>query len=159
MGRNNGLSSEGPLQFGLQEPGRDYKDRPCAFGIATREDGRIALVKVEKPEGSWRDLPGGAIDPGEDELQALTREFGEETGLAVTPGRLVARADQYLLKTDGAPANNRCGMFEAHVVSEAPELKIEADHTLEWWQPGEALIVLRHDAHAWAVAAWLRLKT
>ena len=58
-------------QFGVRRPGLVYKDRPAAFGIARREDGRIALVRVKKPEGTWRDLPGGAVDPGEDEAQAI----------------------------------------------------------------------------------------
>jgi 8-oxo-dGTP diphosphatase len=114
------------------------------------------VVKVEKPEGVWRDLPGGAVEPGEDEAGALAREFGEEAGLVVRAGALVVRADQYFLKTDGAPVNNRSGVYEAAVEGEDAALKIEADHTLEWWDPVEALKILRHDSHAWAVAAWMR---
>jgi 8-oxo-dGTP diphosphatase len=146
---------EGPLQFGRRQPGTAYADRPAAFGIAER-DGRIALVKVEKPEGVWRDLPGGAVEAGEDEAAALVREFGEETGLTVRAGELLTRADQYFLKTDGAPVNNRSAVYRATVVGEDPALKIEHDHTLEWWLPADALKVLRHDSHAWAVTAWLR---
>lgn len=143
-------------QFGRRRPGLTYKDRPAAFGIAERDDGRIALVRVEKPEGTWRDLPGGAVDPGEDDAQAMVREFGEETGLVVHCGRLVARADQYFLKSDGEPVDNRAGVYIAELAGEDAGLKIEADHTLEWWEPVEALTALRHDSHAWAVAAWLR---
>jgi 8-oxo-dGTP diphosphatase len=149
-------TSEGPLQFGRREPGRTYADRPAAFGIAVQGDGRVALVRVEKPEGTWRDLPGGAVEAGEDELAALTREFGEETGLKVRPGALVARAAQYFLKTDGTPVNNRGGHYLVTVEAAHPALKIEPDHTLEWWRPLEALEVLRHDSHAWALAAWMR---
>lgn len=150
-------ASPGPLQFGRREAGRDYADRPAAFGIAVR-DGRIALVKVEKPEGAWRDLPGGAVEAGEDHRLALVREFGEETGLVVEAGALLARADQYFLKSEGAPVNNRSAIHQVEVMGEDPRLKIEADHTLEWWDPFEALRVLRHDSHAWAVAAWLRAR-
>jgi 8-oxo-dGTP diphosphatase len=150
-------SSEGPLQFGRRQPGLTYADRPAAFGIAVREDGRIALVKVEKPEGTWRDLPGGAVDPGEDEPAAMVREFGEETGLVVRPGRLITRADQYFLKSDGAPVDNRSGVYVAEITGEDAALKIEHDHTLEWWEPTEAVKAFRHDSHAWAVAAWMRL--
>jgi 8-oxo-dGTP diphosphatase len=39
---------------------------------------------------------------------------------------------------------------------ERPELKVEDDHTLVWLDPRDAVVALRHDAHAWAVAAWLR---
>ena len=148
--------SEGPLQFGRRRPGLTHADRPAAFGVAVRDDGRIALVRVEKPEGTWHDLPGGALDPGEDDAQALVREFGEETGLVVRCGALITRADQYFVKSDGAPVNNRSGVYVADLTGEDAGLKIEADHTLEWWDPVEALTALRHDSHAWAVAAWLR---
>lgn len=148
--------AEGPLQFGWRRPGLDYSDRPCAYGVAARDDGSIALVKVTRPEASWWDLPGGALDPGEHETQALVREFGEETGLKVGPGRLLARANQYMVKTDGRPANNLSALFEVQVVGSDPALKIEPDHELQWLNAVEALKRLRHDSHAWAVAAWMR---
>jgi 8-oxo-dGTP diphosphatase len=143
-------------QFGAVEPGRTYADRPAVFGIALR-DGKIALVKITKPRFSpWWDLPGGALDPGETESEALTREFGEETGLKVRPEHSFARADQYFVNTDGVAYNNRAGFWTVGIEAQAPGLKIEADHELVWMSPQEALVTLRHDAHAWAVAAWLR---
>ena len=150
-------SSEGPLQFGWRGEGLAYADRPCAYGLARRGDGRIALVRVVKDKGVWWDLPGGALDPGEDEGMALVREFLEETGLSVRPARLVARADQFMVKTDGAPVNNLSGFYEVSIFGEDPALKIEDDHTLEWWEAADAVRALRHDSHAWAVAAWMRL--
>ncbi|WP_174300031.1 NUDIX domain-containing protein [Caulobacter sp. S45] len=149
--------SEGQLQFGRRAPGLDYPDRPAAFGIVPRE-GRIAVVRITRPDiAPYHDLPGGALDPGEDDATALVREFGEETGLKVRPVRRLGHARQYLVKTDGQAANNLCALFEAAGVDEDPALKIEADHELVWLEPLSALRRLRHDAHAWAVAAWLRL--
>lgn len=143
-------------QFGEPEPGRAYRDRPAAFGVLER-DGRIAAVRVEKPgHAPWLDLPGGAIDPGEDDVSAMAREFGEETGLAATAGERVGWADQFFINTDGEAFNNRQSLFEALLSREAPELKVETDHTLVWLEPHEAIVRLRHDSHAWAVAAWLR---
>jgi 8-oxo-dGTP diphosphatase len=37
-------------------------------------------------------------------------------------------------------------------------LKIEADHELVWLAPLDALLQLDRESHAWAVAAWLRLR-
>lgn len=145
------------LQFGEPQPGLTYQDRPAAFGLAER-DGLVALVLIEKPDlPGWFDLPGGAIDPGEDGLEAVVREFGEETGLAIAPEtRPFAKAAQYFLNTDGTPFNNLAEFYEVEVTAEAPQLKIEDDHTLVWLEPAQALVSLRHDAHAWALAAWLR---
>jgi 8-oxo-dGTP diphosphatase len=150
------VSELGPLQFGVREPGLDYRDRPCAFGVAER-DGLIALVQVRRPnEATYFDLPGGAVDERETEAEALAREFGEETGLRIRPLGLLTRADQYLLKSDGEPINNRSGLYRCAVEGEAPELKVEADHELVWAPAEEALRTLRHDSHAWAVACWVR---
>lgn len=148
----------GVPQFGTPDPGRLYRDRPAAFGVLER-GGEIALVRVEKPGyASWLDLPGGALDPGEDDAAALVREFGEETGLVVSAGAVLGRADQYFVNTDGETFNNRQALFEARLVGEAPALKIEDDHTLVWRTPLEAVSRLRHASHAWAVAAWLRAR-
>ena len=147
-----------PLQFGVPEPGVVYRDRPAVFGVAERA-GRIALVRVTKPDApAWFDLPGGAIEPGEGEAQALTREFGEETGLMIWPGALLTRADQFMRKTDGDPVNNRSGLFRAEITGEDASLKIEQDHELVWIEPAEAMAILRHDSHAWAVASWIRAR-
>lgn len=144
-------------QFGDPEPGCTYRDRPAAFGVVELA-GEIALVRVEKPgHPAWFDLPGGALDPGEDETQAVVREFGEETGLKVEAGEVYARADQRFVNTDGEAYDNRCAFLTLTLLAEAPGLKIEDDHTLVWMAPMEAVVRLRHEAHAWGVAAWLRL--
>lgn len=145
-------------QFGEVLEARDYQDRPAAFGVAEL-GGEIAVVRVQKPGlEPWWDLPGGAIDEGETEAEAVVREFGEETGLKVAADVRFAAADQYFLSTEGAAYNNRAGFWTVSMVAVAGELKIEADHELIWVPPHDALRRLRHDAHAWAVAAWLRRK-
>ena len=143
------------LQFGRPEPGQTYKDRPTAFGLVFR-DGLLACVRVDRGEGSYYDLPGGAIDGDETEEQALVREFVEETGLTVRAGNRLGEAGQYFLKSDGQAVNNLAGFWTAEVEREDPDAKVEDDHELHWLDPHRALAELRHDAHAWAVAMWLR---
>ena len=150
------MTQKAPLQFGVHEPGVVYRDRPCAFGVA-ESGGKIAVVRVVRNgEAAYYDLPGGALDDGEDEARALVREFGEETGLKVRPAGLMCRADQYMTKSDGEQVNNRSGLYRVEVVGEDPALKVEDDHELVWLKPETALRRLRHDSHAWAVACWLR---
>ena len=143
-------------QFGESRPGLTYRDRPSAYGLLER-DGRLALVRVTLAgKAPFHDLPGGGIDPGETETQALVREFGEETGLVVEAGTLITRAGQYMLSAHDEPFDSHGAFYEAVLRSEHPSLKVEEDHALVWVAPVDALVLLRHDAHAWAVAAWLR---
>jgi 8-oxo-dGTP diphosphatase len=143
-------------QFGRAEPGREYRDRPAAFGIVDR-DSRVALVRIER-EGKepWYDLPGGALNEGETHEQAVVREVGEEAGLLVEVGERFAEANQFFVRDDGEAVNNLCVFFEAHFAAEDPSLKLDPDHTLVWMPPEPALAALRHEAHAWALHTLLR---
>jgi 8-oxo-dGTP diphosphatase len=144
----------GPL-FGLPQPGIAYVDRPAVYGIAAREDGRIACVRIISPNRVSWDLPGGMIDPGEEPEAALQREFLEETGWAVRPGRLITRARQYTCTSRGEHRFNQA-LFLACTLVEDREAATEHDHELAWVEPLAALERLRHEAAAWAVTAWLR---
>jgi 8-oxo-dGTP diphosphatase len=143
-------------QFGAPRPGLAYRDRPAAYGLLEK-DARLAVVRVTLAgQAPFYDLPGGGIDDGESEAQALVREFGEETGLSVQAGAPITRGDQYMLSAHDEPFNSRGAFYEAVLSGERPDLKTEDDHELEWLSPHEALVRLRHDSHAWAVTAWLR---
>ncbi len=145
------------LAFDAPDGGLTYTDRWAAFGIAEGPNGAIALVQVQKPgKPPYFDLPGGAVDEGEDERAALVREFGEEAGLVIEVGRRVVEVSQPFLKSDGQPVRNFGGIYATTVTGERPDLKVEDDHMLVWLDPRDAVVALRHDAHAWAVAAWLR---
>ena len=143
------------LQFGVPASGLTYVERPAVFGLVFHE-AKLACVRVDRGEGSYFDLPGGAIDGDETEEQALIREFVEETGMAIRPFARIAEAAQYFRKSDGSPVNNRGGFWIAEQLSLDASAKIEDDHELVWLHPHTALAQLRHEAHAWAVAAWLR---
>jgi 8-oxo-dGTP diphosphatase len=65
---------------------------PCVGGVALDERGRLLLVRRANDPGRGRwSLPGGRVERGETDQQALIREMQEETGLTVQPGRLVGR--------------------------------------------------------------------
>jgi 8-oxo-dGTP diphosphatase len=143
------------ITFGIREGGVAYRERSCAFGIVER-DGLIALVRVERGPASYFDLPGGALDAGESEGEALAREFLEETGLQITPGVRLGEAGQYFRKSDGEPVFNACALWTGTLEAERPEAKIEDDHALVFMTPQQALVSVRHEAHALGVMLWLR---
>ncbi|WP_309630078.1 NUDIX domain-containing protein [Brevundimonas sp.] len=142
------------LQFGHADAGVDYLYRPATFGLVFHDE-KIACVRVTR-DTPYHDLPGGAVDGDETEEQALVREFVEETGMTVRPIERIAEAGQYFRKSDGVPVNNVGGFWIAEMLALDPSRKVEDDHQLVWLHPRTALAELRHDAHAWAVAAWLR---
>jgi len=145
------------LAFGRPEPGVTYRDRPCAFGIAERA-GLIACVRVDRGARSYFDLPGGAVDGDETEAQALAREFMEETGLIVRGVERIGRTAQVFRRSTGEPLRNLSGVWTAEVLGQDADGKVEDDHELVWLSPLEALAGVRHEAHAWAVALWLRIR-
>ena len=105
------------------------------------------------------DLPGGARDGDESEPEAVVREFREETGLRVAADVCLTEAAQFVDKSDGRTVNNTGGFWTLRLLEPTPSGKIEDDHELVWLDLVEALASLRHEAHAWAVAVWLRSRT
>ena len=65
---------------------------PCVGAIVADGQGRLLMIKRghEPGAGLWS-IPGGRIEPGETDAEALVREMLEETGLTVEVGRLVGR--------------------------------------------------------------------
>jgi len=74
---------------------------PCVGAVIKDAAGRLLLIKRghEPGAGLWS-LPGGRIEPGESDEQAVAREIREETGLEVTCGGLVGAVE--LPGLDGA---------------------------------------------------------
>jgi 8-oxo-dGTP diphosphatase len=63
---------------------------PCVGAVIKDDRGRLLLIKRGHDPGAglWS-LPGGRVEPGETDAEALVREMREETGLVVRPGRLL----------------------------------------------------------------------
>ncbi|HXW47746.1 MAG TPA: NUDIX domain-containing protein [Streptosporangiaceae bacterium] len=62
----------------------------CVGAVITDESGRLLLILRghEPGMGLWS-IPGGRVEPGETDEQAVVREAQEETGLSVTCGPLL----------------------------------------------------------------------
>jgi 8-oxo-dGTP diphosphatase len=65
---------------------------PCVGAVIKDDQGRLLLIKRGHDPGAglWS-IPGGRIEPGETDAEALVREMREETGLAVQAGPLLGR--------------------------------------------------------------------
>jgi len=63
--------------------------------IVTDGQGRLLMIKRGHDPGAglWS-IPGGRIEPGETDAEALVREMIEETGLTVEVGRLIGRVQR-----------------------------------------------------------------
>ena len=63
---------------------------PCVGAVVTDEQGRLLMIQRGHDPGAglWS-IPGGRIEPGETDAQALVREMLEETNLQVKVGRLI----------------------------------------------------------------------
>ena len=55
--------------------------RPAVRALVMDHDDHVLMVRLDFPHGTWWVLPGGGIEPGEDESVALHRELREEVGL------------------------------------------------------------------------------
>jgi 8-oxo-dGTP diphosphatase len=68
---------------------------PCVGAVIRDEAGRILLIKRghEPGKGLWS-VPGGRIEPGETDEQAVVREVREETGLEVACGPLLGAIER-----------------------------------------------------------------
>jgi len=102
---------------------------------------RALLVRFDDAMGSWWATPGGGIDPGESDVEALGRELGEEVGLRdfelgpllwtrdhwhVDPRRFGGQRERcYLVRTEA---------FEIAGTFSAAELAAEGVHEARWFE-------------------------
>ncbi len=84
------------------EPGRDLpasvpRDLPILERSAVRivlldTHDRLLLFHTRDPDrpqaGTWWELPGGGIEPGESHIEAALRELAEETGIGAEPAQV-----------------------------------------------------------------------
>jgi ADP-ribose pyrophosphatase YjhB (NUDIX family) len=64
----------------------------CVGAVVLDDAGRLLLIRRgHDPHAGLWSLPGGRVEDGETDEQAVRREVLEETGLSVRPGAVVGR--------------------------------------------------------------------
>jgi 8-oxo-dGTP diphosphatase len=68
---------------------------PCVGAVVTDGQGRLLMIQRGHDPGAglWS-IPGGRIEPGETDAQALVRELLEETNMQVKVGKLIGRVQR-----------------------------------------------------------------
>jgi ADP-ribose pyrophosphatase YjhB (NUDIX family) len=68
---------------------------PCVGAVVTDQQGRLLMIQRGHDPGAglWS-IPGGRIEPGETDAQALVREILEETNLQVKVDRFIGRVQR-----------------------------------------------------------------
>ena len=67
----------------------------CVGAVIHDAEGRLLLIRRGHPpgEGLWS-LPGGRVEPDENDHEAVIREIREETGLWIAPGALLGSVER-----------------------------------------------------------------
>lgn len=69
---------------------REARSKFSAYGVCVQDDAiLLARYMVASTGERWRTLPGGKLEHGVDPVDALCREFEEETGYKVEVGSLL----------------------------------------------------------------------
>lgn len=102
------------------------------FGVygMWRQGGRLVLVRKSRgPYLGLLDLPGGAPEPGESEVETLRRELGEECGVRLTGIRRSHRFALHVTRDSaGAPIDfAHRGLIAEVEVAGAVDLGIRAE--------------------------------
>lgn len=139
--------------FGQVLPGIKYTDRPGAYGFIQNEQGELAVVRTSF--GHF--LPGGGLDPGEDELTALSREIREELGFAVVEAKFLMKAAQFHWSEFYRSHFRKIGSFFEVKTDRTDNPLCAPDHGLIWLPRAEAARQLTQEFQRFAAEEFLRL--
>lgn len=120
--------------------------RQAVRALLVTDDQHILLVRFEFPDATVWSLPGGGLDPGESDLDALHRELIEEVGLHdPLVGAHVWSREHIIAHLDGLwdGQQDRYYLVEVQLrFDPAPalsweQLRAERLHELRWWHIDE----------------------
>lgn len=116
----------------VRQVAQEWAQRRAVVGAAVVHDGRLLVQQRRFPvevAGQW-ELPGGRVEPGERELDAVIRECKEELDVQVVPGSRVG--------TD-VPLDNGMVLrvYAANLVDDSARPRAIEHHSVRWVTPSE----------------------
>ncbi|MBM3545512.1 MAG: NUDIX domain-containing protein [Alphaproteobacteria bacterium] len=123
---------------------------PVSVKAVILEGERVLLLANDR--GEW-ELPGGRIDPGESETQALAREIEEELGVTA---RIGARLAEEVLEV--IPGRHVRIVSYGCAIAPGAALRLSAEHRTLLWAPVDALGDLPIPAvYGRAISLWTKM--
>lgn len=117
--------------------------RPAVRALIVDRADRVLLVRFTLPDKEFWAAPGGGIEPGESQLEALARELGEEVGEVAVDGATPIWTRTHRFAFDGWDGQHetfylvRVGELEPRPALDADALRAEGVTGLAWWTCAE----------------------
>jgi 8-oxo-dGTP diphosphatase len=128
------------LEFGVKLPNERYVERPGVYAIMIR-DGKLAVINAN---GKYF-LPGGGIETGESETEALHRELDEECDWKIIRLAKLYSAVQYLFAEGEGYYTLRNSFYNVECDT------INVRQGTEWLDVEHATSLLHRECDVWAV--------
>jgi 8-oxo-dGTP diphosphatase len=135
------------MYFGEIKPGIHYKNRKASYAVILDKKSEKVAVMIHNNNGF---LPGGGVKPQETTVESAERECMEETGYALNIDMDLGNAKQYF-RTRQMEYIMNDGYFYTGTFGKKTCKPLDDDHVLEWLNKEEAMQVLLHQSHKWAV--------
>jgi 8-oxo-dGTP diphosphatase len=133
--------------FGEKSENADYETRHGVYAIVEKNQ-QFCLIQAPN-KGFF--LPGGAIEPGETQEQALKRELLEEIGADCEIGDFLGQADEYFYSSH----RDKYYYNPAYIYSLASvtfdKAPLEDFNQIHWFNYDEALEKLKRGSHKWGL--------
>lgn len=121
--------------------------REAVRALLVTPEREVLMVRFEFPTRTVWALPGGGLEPGEDDLTGLRRELHEEVGLYdVTIGPHVWSREHIIPHDDGRWDGQRdrvylvpTSRFDPEPTLSWEQLRAERLHEIRWWSIEEVI--------------------